>query len=116
MFKRIVTAVEIVVAIGAAVFVILLFANEPGSGGGGASGNGAPTGASLFSSNCATCHGSDGSGGVGPQLSDGKSAQAFPDVADEIQVVTNGRNGMPPFGNQLSAAEISLVVEYTRTL
>ena len=32
MFKRIVTVIEIVVLLGAAVFFVLLFANEPGSG------------------------------------------------------------------------------------
>ena len=32
MFKRIVTGIEIVVLAGAAVFFVLLFANEPGSG------------------------------------------------------------------------------------
>ena len=112
MFKRIVTAIEIVVLVGAAVFFVLLFANEPGSG---SSAPAAP-GASLFAASCASCHGSDGGGGIGPQLSDGKVATAFPDAAGEISVVTNGRGGMPAFGKSLSANEISLVVEYTRTL
>jgi mono/diheme cytochrome c family protein len=112
MFKRIVTLLEIVVLLGAAVFFVLLFANEPGSGDSAA----ASPGASLFAANCASCHGSDGGGGIGPQLSDGRVTAAFPDAADEIDVVTNGRGGMPAFGKVLSAAELKLVVEYTRTL
>jgi len=112
MFKRIVTVIEIAVLLGAAVFFVLLFANEPGSGGSAA----AAPGASLFAANCASCHGTDGGGGVGPQLSDGKVTAAFPDAADEIDVVTNGRGSMPAFGKSLSADEINRVVEYTRTL
>ena len=111
MFKRIVTVIEIVVLLGAAVFFVFLFANEPGSGGTAA----AAPGASLVAANCASCHGGDGGGGVGPQLSDGKVTAAFPDAADEIDVVTNGRGSMPAFGKGLSANEIELVVEYTRT-
>jgi mono/diheme cytochrome c family protein len=112
MFKRIVTGIEIVVLAGAAVFVVLLFANEPGSG----SSASASPGALIFAANCASCHGSDGGGGIGPQLADGKVAATFPDEADEVDVVTNGRGAMPAFGKSLSASEIGLVVEYTRTL
>ena len=114
MFKRIVNTVEILVLIGTAVVVILLFTNEPELGS-SASPYGS-SGAALFASNCAACHGNDGGGGTGLQLSDGKVRDAFPDVADEIAVVTNGRSGMPAFGKSLSASDISLVVEYTRTL
>jgi mono/diheme cytochrome c family protein len=112
MFKRVVTVIEIVVLLAAAVFFVLLFANEPDT----VSSATAAPGASLFAANCASCHGSDGGGGVGPQLSDGKVTAAFPDAADEITVVTNGRGAMPAFGKGLSADEIALVVEYTRTL
>jgi mono/diheme cytochrome c family protein len=114
MFKRIVNAIEVLALIGAVVFLVLLFANEPESGSSASSYG--PPGAALFVANCAACHGSDGGGGTGLQLSNGKVRAAFPDVADEIKVVTNGRNGMPAFGSNLSADEISLVVEYTRSL
>ena len=40
----------------------------------------------------------------------------YPDPADQIAVVTNGRGGMPAFGDRLSAEEIAAVVEYTRTV
>jgi mono/diheme cytochrome c family protein len=114
MFKRIVNVVEILVLIGTAVAAVLLFTNQPESSS-SASPYG-PPGAALFAANCAACHGSDGGGGTGVQLSDGKVRAAFPDVADEIKVVTNGRGGMPAFGSSLSAADITLVVDYTRTL
>jgi mono/diheme cytochrome c family protein len=42
----------------------------------------------------------------------------FPNVADEIAVVTNGRTTpletMPPFGGVLTPTQIRDVVEYTR--
>jgi mono/diheme cytochrome c family protein len=115
MLKRFVNAVEIVGLLAIAVFVVMLFVNEPDDGGGAAAGDGGP-GAELYSANCARCHGGDGGGGIGPQLSDGQVVDAFPDVEGEIEVVTDGRGSMPSFGDRLSAAEIEQVVEYTRTL
>jgi mono/diheme cytochrome c family protein len=112
MFRRIVNVIEVLALLAAAVFIVLLFANEPGAPSGAA----ASPGGTLFAANCARCHGSDGGGGVGPQLSGGKVVEAFPDAADEIQFVTRGRDGMPAFGNSLSPTEIEQVVQYTRTL
>jgi len=114
MFTRFVNAVEILGLLAIAVFVVMLFANEPDAGGGAGAGGG--PGADLYAANCARCHGSDGGGGVGPQLSDGQVVAAFPDVEAEIEVVTDGRGSMPAFGDRLSSAEIDQVVAFTRTL
>jgi mono/diheme cytochrome c family protein len=112
MFKRIVNVVEVLVLLGVAVFVVMLFANEPGSGTAG------PTspGAKVFAANCASCHGADGGGGIGPQLAGGAAKKRFPNVDEQIAFVTKGSGGMPSFGGQLSPAQIRQVVEYTRTL
>jgi mono/diheme cytochrome c family protein len=115
MFKRFVNAVEILGLLAIAVFVVMLFANEPDEGGGAAASGGGP-GAELYSANCARCHGDDGGGGVGPQLSDGEVVAAFPEVEGEIEVVADGRGSMPSFGDRLSTVEIDQVVAYTRTL
>ena len=112
MFKRIVNVVEVLAVIAAAVFLVLLVANEPDAGGGGGD---TPPGAALYASNCARCHGSNGGGGLGPQLSDGKVADDLSE-AEEISVVTDGRKGMPSFGDVLTPEEIQQVVAYTRTL
>ncbi|MGH8986457.1 MAG: c-type cytochrome [Acidimicrobiia bacterium] len=111
MLKRFVNAVEILGLLATAVFVVMLFANQPDDGGGGGG-----AGAELYSANCARCHGGDGGGGVGPQLSGGAVVDEFPDVEGEIEVVADGRGSMPSFGDRLSTAEIDQVVEYTRTL
>lgn len=73
-------------------------------------------GAALFADHCASCHGAEGNGGVGPQLAGGVSAVRFPDAADQEAVVAAGRNGMPGFDATLSAAEIAAVVAYARAL
>jgi mono/diheme cytochrome c family protein len=110
--QRIVTGVEVVALVAAVVFVVLLFTNGSGDDGGG-SGAGA-TGAQLFAANCATCHGADGQGAVGPQLA-GRVTQRFPNVADQIALVTDGSGGMPSFSGKLSPQQIQKVVDYTRT-
>ena len=107
MLHRVVAAAEIAAGIAVLVFVVMLFANEPG----GAQG----PGARVFSKNCATCHGADGSGGIGPQLSGGAVVRRFPNPSDQIAFVTNGQGAMPAFGGMLSPAEIRQVVAYTRT-
>jgi mono/diheme cytochrome c family protein len=112
MFKRIVNLVEVLALVGAVVFVVMLFANDPG-GGGSASGGGS-TGQQLYAENCATCHGADGQGSVGPQLA-GRVTQRFPNIDDQIAVVTAGTGGMPSFKQKLTAKQIQQVVEYTRT-
>lgn len=111
-FKRFVTVLEVIVGISALLFVIALFANEPD--GGSASSGSEPPGASLYRASCASCHGQDGGGGVGPTLA-GHVVDEFPDEADEIAVVTDGREGMPAFGDRLSEADIAAIVEYSRT-
>jgi mono/diheme cytochrome c family protein len=87
-------------------------------------------GAELFSSSCASCHGGQGGGGVGPQLSDGAVLETWPDFKDHIEWVTLGsagwpedtygaqgkpkKGGMPSFEGVLTEEEIALIVRYER--
>lgn len=71
-------------------------------------------GRDLYSSNCASCHGNSGGGGRGPALDAGRMTEKYPDIADQIDLVANGRNGMPAFGEKLTPDEIEAVVRYTR--
>ena len=116
MLKKAVDVLEVVALVAAAVTVVMLFVggtdDDPAPA---ASGGESDLGAEVYASSCAGCHGSDGGGGVGPQLADGAVVEAFPDPADEVAVVTDGRGGMPAFGDRLSAEEIDAVVEFTRT-
>jgi mono/diheme cytochrome c family protein len=84
---------------------------------GGSNSGGQPfDAATTFQERCSGCHGVSGDGGTGPKLSGGAVARKYPNIEDQIAVVTNGRDGMPAFkGKGLNAAQIRAVVEYTRT-
>ena len=128
--KAILKLVQLLALVAVAVFVVALFANEPGDvdatdttttaapddGSGTTAPVAAPDGAAIFDSRCASCHGSAGQGSNGPKLADGRVVERFPDLADQIAVVTDGRGGMPSFERKLTPEEIEAVVEYTRTL
>ena len=62
---------------------------------------------------CTSCHGDSGQGGQGPRLA-GTVIVNYPDAADEIDIVTNGRNAMPPFALDLTEDEVVAVVTFTR--
>lgn len=77
----------------------------------------AKTGASLFiTMNCDGCHGSDGSGWVGPSLSDGR--WRYGGSEDEIFAsIYYGRpKGMPAFGGVLRPEGIWQLVTYIKAL
>lgn len=74
-------------------------------------------GASIFSSKCAACHSANGQGGGGgmfPALAGDKSVTA-PDPSAIIATISHGRNMMPSWKGQLSAADIAAVVTYVRS-
>jgi len=79
-------------------------------GGEPAAGGDAAAGATVFSTNCAACHGETGhGGGGGPDLTTMPLAQT---EEGAIQQVTNGGGGMPPFGGTLSEEEIENVAAF----
>jgi mono/diheme cytochrome c family protein len=69
-------------------------------------------GRGIYAQQCARCHGADGRGGAGPRLA-GRMESAFPDPAEQAEVVREGRRGMPAFP-RLSDDELDAVVRYTR--
>ncbi len=70
-------------------------------------------GQDIYARSCASCHGVSGQGGRGSKLA-GTVSSTYPDIDDQIAVVTDGRNSMPAFGGRLSDDEIEAVVRYTR--
>lgn len=71
----------------------------------------AAAGETVFANNCAVCHGADGTGGSGPDITGEDSAE------EVAEIVLNGEEGMTAFDGVLTDQEIADVVAYvTETL
>lgn len=70
------------------------------------------TGEQIYAQLCATCHGADLSGAVGPALGPGSSAADETDDYLEFTVV-NGRGRMPSFPS-LDDQQVDRLVAYLR--
>lgn len=70
-------------------------------------------GQGIYGQRCASCHGNEGQGGQGPRLA-GTVVVNYPDAAEMIDIVANGRQAMPSFSGTLSDEEIAAVVTFTR--
>lgn len=76
------------------------------------SGSSGSSGAEVYRSNCASCHATDGGGGLGKSL---RGVEDRYTLDEHIAIVTNGKGQMPRFEGDLSTAEIDAVVRYERT-
>jgi cytochrome c oxidase subunit 2 len=81
--------------------------DSPAGSGGEASGQ------DIYESNCARCHGPNGEGGVGMPLGNGAVEDSLT-LEGQIEVITEGRNSMPAWGEQLTDDEIHAVAVYER--
>jgi mono/diheme cytochrome c family protein len=109
MFRRVVNLVQVLVAVATLGTVVLL-----GAAGPAATTTGATVGGGVFAASCAGCHGADGKGGVGPDLTSGSVFERFAGRAEMIEFVTTGSGRMPEFGERLSVGEIGAVVDFVR--
>jgi len=114
MWQRAVRIMELGTLVVTAAFVILLFVNEPAQPAPTPKAGTANSGAAIYATRCATCHGEDGGGSFGPALGGGVVVGRFPDPNDQIAVVTKGRGSMPSFADSLTPEQIAAVVDYTR--
>jgi cytochrome c oxidase cbb3-type subunit 3 len=70
----------------------------------------------LFAARCAGCHGSEGEGAFGPDLT-ASSYQYGKDRASVHESIANGRpKNMPAFSDSFSAAEIDALTDYVLDL
>jgi mono/diheme cytochrome c family protein len=70
----------------------------------------------YHSYNCVDCHGMDGSGAMGPSLSDGRWRFGG-SPAEVFESIYQGRpDGMPAWGGRISDADIWRLVSYVRSL
>jgi mono/diheme cytochrome c family protein len=61
-------------------------------------------GGTLFATSCSSCHGSNGEGGVGPQLNGGEVLKVWPNIKDHLSWVKTG--GAPFVGKTIGAINI----------
>jgi mono/diheme cytochrome c family protein len=75
--------------------------------------------AAIWSQQCASCHGKDGSGNtaMGKKLAvkDYTKEQGFSD-ADATNVIKNGKGKMKAYKDKLSDADVKALVAYVRSL
>lgn len=75
--------------------------------------------AALWASNCASCHGKDGSGAtaMGKKLGvkDYTKEQSFSD-AEATNVIKNGKGKMKAYKDKISDADVKALVAYVRGL
>ncbi len=71
------------------------------------------TGPELFQAHCASCHGQNLEGDIGPDLGRGSEAISLSDNRI-LSRMENGRREMPSFSDTLSEAEMQLILDYIR--
>ena len=74
----------------------------------------------LYKSKCVGCHGADGTGSamgkkLGAHNFQTADVQKMSD-AELTDIITNGKNKMPPYGKSLKAEDIKGLVGYIRSL
>lgn len=79
------------------------------------------SGASLFKSHCAACHGADGKGDTGIGKSMHLRSLASPEVQKQSDkqltaMIADGKGGMPAYKSRLSGAQIKALVSHIREL
>ena len=77
---------------------------------------GAIDAAALFAANCSGCHGADGTGGYGSDLT--SAHYKYGRTVDDVKTsIAEGRAGkMPGFSDQLNSAEIDALANYSINL
>lgn len=92
-------------------------------------------GTALYETNCASCHGAGGGGGIGPAFTSGAIFETWPSFEDHFEWVELGSDGwaaehgptygatdkpatsgMPAFGDSLTDAQIVYIIMHEREL
>ncbi len=74
------------------------------------------SGKDLFKKNCAGCHGANGTGGKGPNLTTEKKQAKWQDSDEKlIAKINKGAFGMPAFESKLKPEEIKAISDYVRS-
>lgn len=73
------------------------------------------TGKEIWARHCSNCHGSSGQGGKGRKLNGGEIFKLYPEVSNQIEIISGGKGqNMPAFVSTLSTEEMEAVSRYIR--
>lgn len=75
---------------------------------------GVAVGEYVYHSTCVSCHGPAGEGVLGPPIGGGRAAELYPERRVMLDLIRDGRGGMPAFGDTLTPGEIGAVADYVR--
>lgn len=113
--------IKITLVLGFAVLAAVFFIEAPKASGNPENAPDASatnlSGEELFKANCARCHGNNGEGGKGPNLTTEKKKAKWKDSDQKlVDKITKGGFIMPSFRKKLNADEIKTIAGYVRTL
>lgn len=69
-------------------------------------------GRSLYAEFCSSCHDSDGSGGVGPALADGRVTDRVGGIPEISTIIMEGGDRMPGLQSRLTDEQVDAIARY----
>jgi mono/diheme cytochrome c family protein len=110
LLRNVVNVVQLV-ALAAVAATIVAMVRWPGPL---APPQGVPLGEYVYHSTCVSCHGPVGEGVLGPPIGAGRALELYPERRVMLDLIRDGRGGMPGFGTTLTPGEIGAVADYVR--
>lgn len=118
-------AMQLVTAVAFIVFLVMLFHAPDSVDVSGMSTERLPGGqevvptqvaALIYTERCASCHGEQGEGVYGPAIAGSASATKFPDPAEQVRIVLEGKGRMRAYAGELTREQVEAVIAYVRAL
>jgi mono/diheme cytochrome c family protein len=72
--------------------------------------------ATIYMDRCASCHGDEGEGVYAPAIAGSASATKYPDPAEQVRIVLDGKGQMRSFAGELTREQVEAVIAYVRAL
>lgn len=72
--------------------------------------------AAIYMGQCASCHGDEGEGVYAPAIAGSASAAKFPDPAEQVRIVLDGKGQMRAYAGELTREQVEAVIAYVRAL
>lgn len=125
MLRRVVAVVQLVTAGAFVAFLVMLFRAPDTVDVSEMATQRAPDGqevvptevaAAIYADRCASCHGDEGEGVYAPEIAGSASVTKFPDPAEQVRIVLDGKGRMRAFAGELTREQVDAVIAYVRAL